>query len=161
MRAFGNDKGYSRFYTLMRVPHLYPLISTVHHIKEMLTVNCKFTKKKLLIPGFDEWTAEDWANAFLVALVSHDWGNPVTIISDRDSKFMSTFWRTNFRKLGVTLATSTAYHPQTDGQSERTNQTVEIALRSHLTTGTDDWVKLNSVPQLILPVDANETPTIR
>lgn len=106
----------------------------------LLTITCKFTKKKLLVPGFDEWSAEDWANAILVVLISHDWGIPVAIISDRDSKFMSVFWRTIFQKLGVTLATSTAYHPQTDGQSERTNQTVEIALRFHLTTGTDNWV---------------------
>ena len=106
----------------------------------LLTVTCKFTKKKLLIPGFDEWTASDWGNVFLVALVQHDWGIPVAIISDRDSKFMSSFWQAIFQKLDTALATSTAYHPQTDGQSERTNQTVEIAIRFHLTTGTDDWV---------------------
>ena len=106
----------------------------------LLTVTCKFSKKKLLVPGFDEWSAADWANALLVALVDHDWGIPVAIISDRDSKFMSSFWRAVFEKLGTSMATSTAYHPQTDGQSERTNQTVEIALRFHLTTGTNDWV---------------------
>ena len=108
----------------------------------LLTLTCKFTKKKLLIPGFDEWTAADWANAFLIAVTGHDWGMPVVIISDRDSKFMSAFWQAIFAKLGTKLATSTAYHPQSDGQSERTNQTVEIALRFHLTTGTDDWVSI-------------------
>lgn len=108
----------------------------------LLTVTCKFTKRKLLVPGFDEWSAADWANALLVALVAHDWGIPVAIISDRDSKFMSSFWQAIFQKLGTTLATSTSYHPQTDGQSERTNQTVEIALRFHLTTGTDDWISV-------------------
>ena len=106
----------------------------------LLTVTCKFTKKKLLVPGFDEWSAAEWANIFIIALISHDWGVPVAIISDRDSRFMSSFWQAVFQKLGVTLATSTAYHPQTDGQSERTNQTVEIALRFHLTTGINDWV---------------------
>lgn len=108
----------------------------------LLTCTCKFTKKKLLVPGFDEWNTENWANTFLVALTSHDWGIPVAIISDRDSKFMSDFWKAIFRRLGTTLATSTAYHPQTDGQSERTNQTVEIALRFHLTTGTNDWLSV-------------------
>lgn len=106
----------------------------------LLTNTCKFTKKKLLIPGFDEWSAAEWGNAFLVAVIAHDWGVPVVIISDRDSKFMSSFWRAIFQKLGTSLATSTAYHPQSDGQSERTNQTVEIALRFILTTGTDDWL---------------------
>lgn len=108
----------------------------------LLTTTCKFTKKKLLIPGFDEWTAVDWANAFIVALMEHDWGIPVVLISDRDSKFMSAFWQAVFERLGVDLAASTAWHPQTDGQSERTNQTVEIALRFHLTTGTDDWLSI-------------------
>ena len=108
----------------------------------LLTLTCTFTKKKLLIPGFDEWGAEEWANVVLIAIMSHDWGTPVAIISDRDSKFMSAFWQAIFTKLGTTLAASTAWHPQTDGQSERTNQTVEIALRFHLTTGTDDWVSI-------------------
>ena len=107
---------------------------------ELLTLTCKFTKKKLLVPGFDEWTAAEWANVFIVAVIDHDWGVPVVTISDRDSRFMSEFWKAVFQKLGTSLAVSTAYHPQTDGQSERTNQTVEIALRFHLTTGTDDWV---------------------
>ena len=110
---------------------------------ELLTLTCKFTKKKLLVPGFDEWTASDWANVFIIAIIDHDWGVPVVIISDRDSRFMSEFWQAVFRKLGTSLATSTAYHPQTDGQSERTNQTVEIALRFHLTaTGTDEWLSV-------------------
>ena len=74
--------------------------------------------------------------------MEHDWGLPVAIISDRDSKFMSSFWRAIFQQLQTSLATSTAYHPQSDGQSERTNQTVEIALRFHLSTGTDDWLTI-------------------
>ena len=50
---------------------------------------------------------------------------------------MSAFWKEIFGRLGVKFLTSTAYHPQTDGQSERTNQTVEIALRFHLTANPD------------------------
>ena len=55
---------------------------------------------------------------------------------------MSSFWRAIFQQLQTSLTTSTAYHPQSDGQSERTNQTVEIALRFHLSTGTDDWLTI-------------------
>ena len=63
------------------------------------------------------------------------------IISDRDKKFLSAFWSALFEKLGVRLLYSTAYHPQTDGQSERTNQTVEIALRFYIATleNPADW----------------------
>ena len=50
----------------------------------LLTWTCKFTKKRFLVLGFDEW---NWPNVVLVALMSHDWGTPVTIISDRDSFF--------------------------------------------------------------------------
>lgn len=53
---------------------------------------------------------------------------------------MSDFWTAVFNKLGVSMLTSTAYHPQTDGQSERTNQTIENALRFHLTANPGgDW----------------------
>lgn len=114
-------------------------LSRGHNV--LLTITCKFIKKILLLPGHDTWGAVEWANAVIVALVSHDWGIPRAIISDRDSKFMSDFWKAVFGKLGVTMLTSTAYHPQTDGQSERTNQTIEIALRFHLTAHPDDeWV---------------------
>ena len=106
----------------------------------LLTITCKFTKKILLIPGHDTWDAAQWAEAVLVALIDHDWGIPKEIISDRDSKFMSDFWKAVFNKLDTTMLTSTAYHPQTDGQSERTNQTIEIALRFHITAAPgDEW----------------------
>lgn len=57
-----------------------------------------------------------------------DWGIPKVIISDRDRKFLSDLWTAIFKRLGTLLLYSTAYHPQMDGASERTNQTVEIAL---------------------------------
>ncbi|GKC11196.1 putative reverse transcriptase domain-containing protein, partial [Tanacetum coccineum] len=57
-------------------------------------------------------------------------GVPVLIISDRDSHFTSRFWRSLQEALGKNLDMSTAYHPQTDGQSERTIQTMEDMLRA-------------------------------
>ncbi|GKA18467.1 putative reverse transcriptase domain-containing protein [Tanacetum coccineum] len=57
-------------------------------------------------------------------------GVPVLIISDRDSKFASHFWRPLNKALGTQLDMSTAYHPQTDGQSKRTIQTLEDMLRA-------------------------------
>ncbi|GJX36091.1 putative reverse transcriptase domain-containing protein [Tanacetum coccineum] len=55
-------------------------------------------------------------------------GLPISIISDRDSKFAFRFWRSLQGALGTQLDMSTAYHPQTDGQSERTIQTLEDML---------------------------------
>nr|GEY09505.1 putative reverse transcriptase domain-containing protein [Tanacetum cinerariifolium] len=57
-------------------------------------------------------------------------GIPVSIISDRDPRFVSNFWRSIQNALGTRLDMSTAYHPETDGQSERTIQTIEDMLRA-------------------------------
>nr|GEW86706.1 putative reverse transcriptase domain, ribonuclease H-like domain, aspartic peptidase domain protein [Tanacetum cinerariifolium] len=57
-------------------------------------------------------------------------GVPISIISDRDSRFTSRFWQSMQETLGTRLDMSTAYHPQTDGQSERTIQTLEDMLRA-------------------------------
>ncbi|KAJ3704742.1 hypothetical protein LUZ61_008447 [Rhynchospora tenuis] len=65
-------------------------------------------------------------------------GSPVEIISDRDPRFTSRFWKQFQNALGTTVTLSTAHHPQTDGQSERTIQTLEDMLRScALTMGGD------------------------
>jgi hypothetical protein len=69
------------------------------------------------------------------------------LITDRDPLWLSSFFKAVFDKLNTKLLTSTAYHPQTDGQSERTNQTVEIALRFYATTHPDnDWT--DALPML-------------
>eukprot|EP00253_Pinus_taeda_P030914 PITA_30914 len=59
-------------------------------------------------------------------------GLPKTTISDRDVKFTSVFWKTLFEELGTQLEFSTAYHPQTNGQTERVNQVVEDMLRAYV-----------------------------
>ena len=58
-----------------------------------------------------------------------DWNISAAIISNRNLKFLSEFWRTLFKRLRVALLTSTTYHAQTDDQSKRTNQTMKIAIR--------------------------------
>ena len=57
-------------------------------------------------------------------------GVPKSIVSDRDSKFVSKFWQSLHDTLGTKLSLSVAFHPQTDGQSERTIQTLEDMLRA-------------------------------
>nr|GEU35283.1 putative reverse transcriptase domain-containing protein [Tanacetum cinerariifolium] len=66
---------------------------------------------------------------------------PVSIICDRDPRFASNFWRSLYMALGTSLDTSTAYHPQTDGQSERTIQTLEDMLRDYVIDFGNGWVK--------------------
>ncbi|GJY59783.1 putative reverse transcriptase domain-containing protein [Tanacetum coccineum] len=67
-------------------------------------------------------------------------GVPVSIICDRDPRFASNFWRSLQNALGTNLDMSTAYHPQTDGQSERTIQTLEDMLRACVIDFGKGWV---------------------
>ena len=55
-------------------------------------------------------------------------GVPVSIVSDRDSRFMAHFWKSFQKAMGIRLTMSTAFHPQTDGQSERTIHVLEDML---------------------------------
>ncbi|GJZ97208.1 putative reverse transcriptase domain-containing protein [Tanacetum coccineum] len=67
-------------------------------------------------------------------------GIPVSIICNRDSRFASNFWKSHQNALGTNLDMSTAYHPQTDGQSERTIQTLEDMLRDCAIDYGKGWV---------------------
>ncbi|WZZ27141.1 hypothetical protein YC2023_010542 [Brassica napus] len=66
---------------------------------------------------------------------------PVSIVSDRDTKFTSVFWRAFQKALGTKVHMSTVYHPQTDGQSERTIQTLEDMLRAYVLDWEWSWAK--------------------
>ncbi|GKE98269.1 putative reverse transcriptase domain-containing protein, partial [Tanacetum coccineum] len=66
-------------------------------------------------------------------------GVPVSIISDRDSRFASGFWRSLQKALGTDVNISTAYHPEIDGQSERTIQTLEDMLRACVIDFGKSW----------------------
>ena len=66
-------------------------------------------------------------------------GVPSVLISDRDTRFTSKFFEELCEQLGIKRNMSSAYHPQTDGQSERTNQSIETALRIFANYQQNDW----------------------
>ncbi|KAG7594056.1 Zinc finger CCHC-type superfamily [Arabidopsis thaliana x Arabidopsis arenosa] len=68
-------------------------------------------------------------------------GVPVSIVSDRDTRFTLHFWKAFQKALGTRVNLSTAYHPQTDGQSERTIQTLEDMLRACVLDWDGNWEK--------------------
>ncbi|GJP49044.1 hypothetical protein CLOM_g8304 [Closterium sp. NIES-68] len=83
-------------------------------------------------------TTEETAHLFFhrVAFLH---GIPRTLISDRDPKFTSKFWKELIRLLGTRLAMSSTYHPPTDGQTEQLNQVVEQSLRVACKDETSKW----------------------
>ncbi|GJU46197.1 putative reverse transcriptase domain-containing protein [Tanacetum coccineum] len=85
-----------------------------------------------------DYKIERLARLYLNKIVARH-GVPILIISDRDSRFTSRFWQSMQEALGTRLDMSTAYHPQTDGQSGRTIQTLEDMLRVYVLDFGGSW----------------------
>ncbi|KAJ9532359.1 hypothetical protein QJQ45_010456 [Haematococcus lacustris] len=115
-----------------------PLPPTSHGYDMVVTVVDKLSKMLHLIPTTATATAPDIAKLFFDHVFKHH-GLPEAIVSDRDPKFTSDFWTSLFHLTGTRLLMSSAYHPQTDGQSERANRTVEDMLRPYLNHHKTDW----------------------
>ncbi|GKB49499.1 putative reverse transcriptase domain-containing protein [Tanacetum coccineum] len=102
---------------------------SLQHILDQKELNIRQRWWLELLSNYDYDTLEKLTRQYLKEVVSRN-GVPVSIISDRDGKFTSHFWKTLNKALGTRLDMSTTYHPQTDGQSERTIQTLEDMLRA-------------------------------
>ncbi|GJU74570.1 hypothetical protein Tco_1265975 [Tanacetum coccineum] len=98
----------------------------------------RLTKSARFLPMKETDSTEKLARLYLREVVSR-YGIPVSIISDRDSHFTSRVWQSLHKALGTQLDLSTAYHPQTDGQSERTIQTLEDMLRACVIDFGNGW----------------------
>ncbi|GKB21137.1 putative reverse transcriptase domain-containing protein [Tanacetum coccineum] len=90
----------------------------------------RLTKSAHFLPMREDDTLEKLTRQYLKEVVSRH-GVPVSIISYRGRKFTSHFWKSLNKALGTQLDKSTAYHPETDGQSDRTIQTLEDMLRAY------------------------------
>ena len=123
-------------------------------IDTLYTNTCKFSKKKLLYIGSKTFRVKEQAIVLLYTWSFADWGILAAIISDRDPKFTAELQKEVFGLLGTKLLFSIAYYPQTDGQLERTNQTVEIAIRMGIADNLDlKWTDL----LLLLQYNLNNT----
>ncbi|QRW19885.1 Retrotransposable element Tf2 protein [Rhizoctonia solani] len=104
----------------------------------ILVVINSFSKFGHFIPTSKKVTARGLADLF----VSHVWklhGLPIKTVLDRGTTFTGKFLRALYQRLGVKLAFSSAYHPESDGQTERVNQFIKFYLRAYVTTDHSDW----------------------
>ena len=100
----------------------------------------KLTKVAHLIPVKKTFSTSYVAKVFVKEVVRLH-GFPRRIISDRDSKFTSKFWKALFDSVETELSMSTAFHPESDGQTERVNQVIEDMLRAYCNRQPSSWVK--------------------
>ncbi|GJV21899.1 reverse transcriptase domain-containing protein [Tanacetum coccineum] len=100
----------------------------------------RLTKSAIFMPMRETDPLDKLARMYLKEVVTKH-GIPVSIICDRDPRFSSNFWKSLQKALGTSLDMSTAYHPETDGQSERTIQTLEDMLRACVIDFGNGWVK--------------------
>ncbi|KAD4586096.1 hypothetical protein E3N88_23697 [Mikania micrantha] len=98
----------------------------------------RLTKSAHFLPIKETDKLDKLTRIYLKEVVTRH-GVPISIISDRDSRFTSHFWKSLHKALGTRLDMSTAYHPQTDGQSERTIQTLEDMLRACVIDFGSSW----------------------
>ncbi|GKB99624.1 putative reverse transcriptase domain-containing protein [Tanacetum coccineum] len=87
------------------------------------------TKSAHFLPMREDYKMDRLARLYLKEIVARH-GVPISVISDRDSRFTSRYWQSMQEALGTQLDMSTAYHPLTDGQSKRTIHTLEDMLRA-------------------------------
>jgi hypothetical protein len=104
------------------------------------------TKAAIFIPCNEDITAEETAALYIKHVLAH-FGLPTKVISDRDPRFMSKFMQAACKATGVKHAPSTAYHPRTDGQSERSNQWLETAIRFITDQKQKNWAPYLPIAQ--------------
>jgi hypothetical protein len=102
------------------------------------TFTCRLTKRARFVPTTKSVDAAGYAQLFFDNIY-RDFGLPTELVSDRDPRFTSKFWQALMELAQVQTSMSTPYHPQTDGQSERTNRTLEDMLRAYVAPDNRDW----------------------
>jgi transposase InsO family protein len=106
----------------------------------LLVVTDLLSKDVILIP-LKNTTTETVAHNFLCYVVAYHW-LPDAIVSDYGTQFTSHFWAILTKMMRITHRLSTAWHPQTDGSTERMNRTIEAYLRAYIEWAQSNWVNL-------------------
>jgi hypothetical protein len=113
---------------------------TVRKFDSIWVIMDRLTKSAHFIPVHTKYRVEKYAEIYIAhVLCLH--GVPKTIVSDRGSQFVARFWEQLHASLGTCLFHSAAYHPQTDGQTERVNQILQDMLRACVMEYSSSWDK--------------------
>ena len=114
----------------------------------LLVITDRFSKGTMLLPiRRGEWDAENVAWLFFERYVPIHW-IPKSIVSDRGTQFVNAFWARICQLMKIERRLSTAFHPETDGSTERRNQEVETYLRVFVTYNQTDWARLLPLAQI-------------
>jgi len=119
----------------------------------------RLTKQWHLVPCSTTVDARDLADLFLLHVFRLH-GLPRTITSDRGPQFASAFWHRLCARLGIELRLSTAFHPQTEGQTERMNAVMEQYLRSYVNYLQDDWADWLPIAEFVTNNHTSETTAV-
>lgn len=106
----------------------------------LITMTDRLNSDVQLVPCTTRTTAEQLAGLFFDKWYCEN-GLPLGIILDRDKLFMAKFWKHLMLLTGIKHRASSAYHPQTDGASERTNKTVNQVIRFHMERNQTGWLR--------------------
>jgi hypothetical protein len=127
-----------RAWQVLCMDFIGPLPRTARGHNAAMVVVDKLTRYAIYVPCSTTSTAQE-VFALFMARVLGEHGIPEKIISDRDTRFTSRFWEGIWEQMGAELKRSTAFHPQSDGQTENQNRTLIQALRSYVDANQSDW----------------------
>jgi transposase InsO family protein/predicted aspartyl protease len=116
----------------------------------------RLTKMRHFIPCRTTTSAQDLADMFITDIFRLH-GLPDNIVSDRGTQFASDFWQHLCTRLQIQSRLSTAFHPETDGQTERMNATMEQYLRAYVSYQQDDWSKWLPLAEFAMNNQQSET----
>ena len=133
--------GCSRFQKSHGHPYLWTSLWTSKGFDSIFVVVDRLTKMAHFVPCNKTVTGEETVRLFIDNVYKYH-GLPDDIISDRGTQFTSKFWQSLFKILQVEIKLSSAYHLQTDGQTERVNQVLEQYLRCSINYHQNNWVDL-------------------
>jgi len=129
----------SRLWEVVSIDFVTGLPTTQRGVNAFTTFTCKLSKMVHVVPmSYSDSSAEVVVRLFMDTVWKLH-GAPMKIVCDRDPRFRDAMAREFMRLMGIKVACTTPYHPQSDGQAERSNHTVERMLRCYVAENQEDW----------------------